>query len=115
LLTRAEINCSSLRPRREIVEVLEIIDRDYLKFPSVSCRIYYMQPYSPAFILSRSRDYKYKQMKFLKFILYPLIPVYLAVIKIRNLFFDKNIFKSKKVNANVISNISWQHNCWWFG
>jgi len=42
-------------------------------------------------------------MKFLKLILYPLIPVYLTVIKLRNLFFDKNIFKSKKVNANVIS------------
>lgn len=42
-------------------------------------------------------------MKLLKIILYPLIPVYLVVIKIRNLFFDKNIFKSKRINANVIS------------
>jgi tetraacyldisaccharide 4'-kinase len=42
-------------------------------------------------------------MKLLKIILYPLIPVYLLVIKLRNLFFDKNIFKSKKVNAKVIS------------
>ena len=42
-------------------------------------------------------------MKLLKIILYPLVPVYLLVIKLRNLFFDKNIFKSKKVNAKVIS------------
>ena len=42
-------------------------------------------------------------MKLLKTILYPLTPVYLLVIKLRNLFFDKNIFKSKKVNAKVIS------------
>ena len=42
-------------------------------------------------------------MRLLKIILYPLVPVYLLVIKIRNLFFDKNIFKSKKVNAKVIS------------
>ena len=42
-------------------------------------------------------------MRLLKIILYPLVPVYLLVIKLRNLFFDKNIFKSKKVNAKVIS------------
>jgi len=42
-------------------------------------------------------------MKFIKFILYPLIPVYLIVIKLRNLFFDKKIFKTKKVKAKVIS------------
>lgn len=42
-------------------------------------------------------------MTLLKIILYPLVPVYLLVIKLRNLFFDKNIFKSKKVNAKVIS------------
>jgi len=42
-------------------------------------------------------------MKLLKIILYPLIPIYLLVIKLRNLFFDKNIFKSKKVKAKVIS------------
>lgn len=42
-------------------------------------------------------------MKFLKFILFPLVPVYLLTIKLRNLFFDKNLFKSKKVNAKIIS------------
>ena len=42
-------------------------------------------------------------MILLKILLYPLTPVYLLVIKLRNLFFDKNIFKSKKVNAKVIS------------
>ena len=42
-------------------------------------------------------------MKLLKFILFPLVPVYLLVIKLRNLFFDKNIFKSKSVNARIIS------------
>ncbi|MGD8307563.1 MAG: tetraacyldisaccharide 4'-kinase, partial [Ignavibacteria bacterium] len=42
-------------------------------------------------------------MKFLKFILFPLVPVYLLVIILRNLFFDKNVFKSSKVNAKVIS------------
>ncbi len=42
-------------------------------------------------------------MRLLRLILYPLLPVYLLVIKLRNLFFDKNIFKSKKVNAKVIS------------
>ncbi len=42
-------------------------------------------------------------MTLLKIILYPLVPVYLLVIKLRNLFFDKNIFKSKKVKAKVIS------------
>jgi tetraacyldisaccharide 4'-kinase len=42
-------------------------------------------------------------MKTLKFILFPLVPVYSLVITLRNYFFDKNIFKSKKVNANIIS------------
>ncbi len=42
-------------------------------------------------------------MKFLKFILFPLVPVYLLVIILRNLFFDKSVFKSSKVNAKVIS------------
>ena len=42
-------------------------------------------------------------MKFLRLILYPLVPVYLLVISLRNLFFDKNILKSKKVNAKIIS------------
>ncbi len=42
-------------------------------------------------------------MKLLRIILFPFIPVYAAVIKIRNRFFDKNIFKTKKVNVKVIS------------
>lgn len=42
-------------------------------------------------------------MRLLKFILFPLVPVYFLIIKLRNLFFDKNIFKSKRVNAKVIS------------
>ena len=42
-------------------------------------------------------------MNFLRLILFPLIPVYAVIIKLRNLFFDKNVLKSKKVNAKVIS------------
>jgi len=39
----------------------------------------------------------------LKLILYPFIPFYALVIGVRNWFFDKNIFKSEKVNVKVIS------------
>lgn len=42
-------------------------------------------------------------MKFLRLILYPLVPVYGCIIRIRNWFFDKLIFKPQKVNASVIS------------
>jgi tetraacyldisaccharide 4'-kinase len=42
-------------------------------------------------------------MILLKIILYPLVPVYLLAVKLRNLFFDKNIFKSREVKAKVIS------------
>ena len=42
-------------------------------------------------------------MKVLRIILLPFVPVYATVIKIRNKFFDKNIFKAKKVDAKVIS------------
>jgi tetraacyldisaccharide 4'-kinase len=42
-------------------------------------------------------------MKLLRIILLPLVPVYAVVIAIRNKFFDKNIFKTKKVDAKVIS------------
>ncbi len=42
-------------------------------------------------------------MKLLKLILYPFIPVYAAVIGIRNWFFEINVFKSENVNAKVIS------------
>lgn len=40
---------------------------------------------------------------FLKILLTPLVPVYALVVKIRNLFFDKSVFKSKVVNAKVVS------------
>ncbi len=40
---------------------------------------------------------------FLKILLTPLVPVYALVVKIRNLFFDKSVFKSKAVNAKVVS------------
>ena len=42
-------------------------------------------------------------MKFLRFILYPFVPVYAFIISIRNWFFEKGIFKSVSVNAKVIS------------
>jgi tetraacyldisaccharide 4'-kinase len=42
-------------------------------------------------------------MNFFKIILYPLIPVYAFVIWLRNFLFDKNIFKSRKVGAKIIS------------
>jgi tetraacyldisaccharide 4'-kinase len=42
-------------------------------------------------------------MKILKILLAPLVPVYAVIIYIRNLFFDKSVFKSEKVNARVIS------------
>jgi tetraacyldisaccharide 4'-kinase len=42
-------------------------------------------------------------VKFIKLILYPFIPFYAFVIAVRNWFFDKNIFKTKSVNARVVS------------
>jgi len=42
-------------------------------------------------------------MKLLKIFLAPLVPVYAIIVYIRNLFFDKSVFKSEKVNAKVIS------------
>lgn len=42
-------------------------------------------------------------MKFLKILLTPLVPVYAMIVKLRNLFFDKSVFKSKKVDAKVVS------------
>ena len=42
-------------------------------------------------------------MKLLKLLLYPFVPVYYLVITIRNLFFDKNIFKIQCVDAKVYS------------
>ena len=42
-------------------------------------------------------------MNFLKVILYPLTNVYAFVIWLRNFLFEKNIFKSRPVNAKVFS------------
>jgi tetraacyldisaccharide 4'-kinase len=42
-------------------------------------------------------------MKFLRIILLPFVPVYALVIALRNMFFDRDIFKSTRVNAKVIS------------
>ena len=42
-------------------------------------------------------------MNFLKLILYPSTLVYSFVIRLRNYLFDKNIFKSRSVNAKVFS------------
>jgi tetraacyldisaccharide 4'-kinase len=42
-------------------------------------------------------------MKFLKILLAPFVFFYGFIISTRNLFFDKTVFKSEKVNAKVIS------------
>ena len=42
-------------------------------------------------------------MIFLKIILMPFVPVYAALVAMRNWMFDKGFFKAKKVNAKVIS------------
>jgi tetraacyldisaccharide 4'-kinase len=42
-------------------------------------------------------------MKLVRIILFPFVPVYAFIIAVRNKFFDKNIFKSKKVDIKVIS------------
>jgi tetraacyldisaccharide 4'-kinase len=42
-------------------------------------------------------------LKFIKIVLIPFIPVYALVMEVRNKFFDIKIFKSRKVNAFVIS------------
>ena len=42
-------------------------------------------------------------MKLLKILLAPLVPLYSVIISLRNLFFDKSVFKTVKVNAKVIS------------
>jgi len=42
-------------------------------------------------------------MNFLRIILLPTVPVYAIIIWIRNFLFDKNIFKSIKVKAKIIS------------
>jgi len=40
---------------------------------------------------------------FLKILLTPLVIVYALIVKIRNLFFDKSVLKSKKVKSKVVS------------
>ncbi len=42
-------------------------------------------------------------MKFFRLILFPFVPVYGFVIYLRNLFFDKSVFKSVQVKSKVIS------------
>jgi tetraacyldisaccharide 4'-kinase len=42
-------------------------------------------------------------MYLLRIILFPFVEVYSVVIRTRNWFFDKNVFKTKRVNAKVIS------------
>lgn len=42
-------------------------------------------------------------MIFLRFILFPLVPVYAWIISVRNYLFNKGVFKSHKVNAKIIS------------
>lgn len=42
-------------------------------------------------------------MIFLKIILMPFVPVYAALVAIRNWLFNKGFFKAKKINAKVIS------------
>ena len=42
-------------------------------------------------------------MTFLRFILFPLTPIYRLIIEIRNFFFEKNIFNTHKIDAKIIS------------
>jgi tetraacyldisaccharide 4'-kinase len=42
-------------------------------------------------------------MKFLRIILLPFVPLYAAAAALRNLFFDRNIFKSRGVPSKVVS------------
>lgn len=42
-------------------------------------------------------------MTFLKILLTPFVPVYALLVSLRNLFFDKSFFKTKKVNTKVVS------------
>lgn len=42
-------------------------------------------------------------MKFFRLIFIPLVPVYGFIIYLRNLFFDKNIFKSVQVKSKIVS------------
>lgn len=42
-------------------------------------------------------------MKILRFILIPLVPIFALIVKLRNILFDKDIFKTQSVDAKVIS------------
>jgi tetraacyldisaccharide 4'-kinase len=42
-------------------------------------------------------------MNFLKIILYPFVPLYAVIVRLRNWLFDKGLFKAKKVEAKIIS------------
>lgn len=42
-------------------------------------------------------------MKFVRFILIPFVPVFVFIVKLRNLLFDKNVLKSDSVSAKIIS------------
>jgi tetraacyldisaccharide 4'-kinase len=42
-------------------------------------------------------------MKLLRIILCPFVPVYAIIVRLRNWFFDINVFNEKKVNAKVVS------------
>lgn len=42
-------------------------------------------------------------MRYFRFMLFPLTPVYIAVVKLRNFLFDKGILKQTKVSVPVIS------------
>ena len=42
-------------------------------------------------------------MKLLRFILFPLVPVYKFIITFRNIFFNKEIFKTHKIDTKIIS------------
>lgn len=44
-----------------------------------------------------------KKLDIIRFLLFPLIPMYRTVIGIRNYLFDKEILKSKKVNSKIVS------------
>ncbi len=42
-------------------------------------------------------------LKIVKIVLIPFVPIYAVIIAVRNKLFDLKLFRSKKVNANVIS------------
>lgn len=42
-------------------------------------------------------------MKLIRFIFIPLVPLFALLVKLRNMLFDKGVFKTESVNAKVIS------------